>query len=70
MRLTRSLFALAAVLIVTSSAFAQFNVRAVDSNGTTIDDINEAEALLASQPAAATDSPDEINYNANNFRWS
>lgn len=62
----RFLIALATVLLAANSAFAQFNVRTVDSNGTFIQNINEAEALLSSQPTAGTDSPDAINY-AGNF---
>ena len=51
-----------ALLALATAAQAQFSVRGIDAPGTEIDDINEAEALLLSEPTFGTDSPGVINY--------
>jgi hypothetical protein len=53
-----------AVFALATSAQAQFSVRGVDAPAAspTINNIDQAETFLASQPTAATDSPAVINY--------
>lgn len=61
MKYTRFLIALAFVLFATTSASAQFNLRYMRNHGPTVDDINKAEALLASQPTSGSAAEDGIN---------